>query len=192
MEGTALFQNASTDGIPGGVIKGICDWGVAKNDIFPDDLTKEEKYKDSLQAFAMACAVAKSTRLFVDPELFSETKNANVTFLRKEQKVYRWCIGLTSALLFIMGIFEMARNYVLFNSDWTLHNVVSTPLLLLLISIVLLYVLTFNSYLWKRIKSANYITDRELKNAESHFDLGNGYAEEIVGSDIIAEEETLS
>ena len=190
MEGNALFQYANTDGIPGVVIKGICDWGVAKNDIFPDNPAKEEKFKDSLQALAMVRSVEKSTRLFIDPELFSEPKNANASFLRKEQIVYRWCIGLTAAVLFIMGIYELARNHVFFHSEWTLYNMISSPLLLVFISIVLLYVLAFNSYLWKRIKAANYNTDKELRDAESYIDLGNSYGMKIRGGNNITEEDT--
>lgn len=178
MEGNALFQYANTDGIPGVVIKGICDWGVAKNDIFKDNPAKEEKYKDSLQALAMVHAVEKSSRLFIDPELFSESKNANVTLLRKEQIVYRWCIGLTATILFILGICELVQDLSFFHSAWTFYNVISCPLLLVFISIVLLYVLVLNSYHWTRIKTANYNTDKELKDAESYIDLGNGYAVE--------------
>ena len=192
MEGTALFQNASTDGIPGVVIKGICDWGVAKNDIFPNDPIKGEKYKDSLQALAMACTVDESQKLFNDPELFSEPKNANVTFLRKEQKVYRWCIGLTGALLFIMGIYEIARDWISFNSDWALRNALSRPFVLILISVILIYVLAFNSYHWKRIKNKNYNTNTELKNAEPYFDLEKRYTEKTLAGDTMDEKDSLS
>ena len=126
----------------------------------------------------MVHAVEKSSRLFIDPELFSESKNANVTLLRKEQIVYRWCIGLTATILFILGICELVQDLSFFHSAWTLYNVISCPLLLVFISIVLLYVLVLNSYHWTRIKTANYNTDKELKDAESYIDLGNGYAVE--------------
>ena len=163
MEGDALFQYSNTDGIPGVVIKGICDWGIAKNDIFPDDPVKEEGFKDSLQAFAMACAVEKSTSLFLDPELFSEPKNTNITFLRKERRINRWCIGLTSATLLVMGIFELTKGHIY----WRLNNEAFIPLLLILISIALLYVLVMNAFLWRKKRSSECMVDRELKNAES-------------------------
>ena len=50
MEGSALYQFANSENVPGVVIRGICDWGVSKNDIYPEDPKKEERFKDSLQA----------------------------------------------------------------------------------------------------------------------------------------------
>lgn len=50
MEGSARYQFANSENVPGVVIKGICDWGVSKNDIYPEDPKKEERFKDSLQA----------------------------------------------------------------------------------------------------------------------------------------------
>ena len=192
MEGNALFQYTNTDGIPGVVIKGICDWGVAKNDIFPDNSAKEEKFKDSLQALAMAHAVEKSTMLFIDPELFSEPKDANVAFLQKEKKIYRWCIGLTAAILFFMGICETIWNSTHLPSDRTLYSMILGPLPLILISIILLYVLVLNSYYWKRIINSNYNMDRELKDAKSYIDLENVSAVKIDEDNNETKENTLS
>jgi Nucleoside phosphorylase len=178
MEGSAIFQFADSDGIPGVVIKGICDWGVAKNDIFPDDTEKEEKFKESLQAMAMVCAVEKSTRLFKDPELFTEPKNANIKHLRKEQLVYRWCLSLTTIILFLLGVFELIWNHGFYRFDQSLYNAISSPFLLVCMAAALLGVLLHYSYLWKKIKTASYSTDRELKNAVSHIDLEkDSYAE---------------
>ena len=168
MEGNALFQYANADGIPGVVIKGICDWGVAKNDIFPNDPLQEEEFKDSLQALAMVRAVEKSTLLFLDPELFSEPKNINVTYLKKEQTVNRWCIGLTAATLFILGVYEIIWGQFSIHSAWTVHDIIFSPFLLIFISIILLYVLVINNYYWKAIKDARYNTDIELDQSESY------------------------
>ena len=171
MEGHALFQFANTDGIPGVVIKGICDWGVAKNDIFPNNPTREERFKDSLQAFAMAAAVEKSIPLFSDPKLFSEPKNANVKHLLKEQRVYRWCIGITALILFAMGLYKLIFHYTTVFVDWRFNAEDFGSVLLILISYALLFVLGINTILRWRSKHKEYETNRELKTAVQHPDL---------------------
>lgn len=104
MEGDALFQYAKNEGIPGVVIKGICDWGVAKNNIYPEDPEKEEVFKDSLQAFAMTKAIEKSSPLFNDKEIFAVPKDANV---KEIQRKYRYCrnfLIVSQMLMLVYGI----------------------------------------------------------------------------------------
>lgn len=126
MEGNAVFQTAKRTGIPGAVIKGICDWGVAKNDIYLDEAEKneslnealemEEKLKDSLQAFAMKSAVAKCSLLVKDRGLFSAPKNENVECLRKQCKTARYMMGvtiITQILIFMASLFFLFSRYVL-------------------------------------------------------------------------------
>lgn len=84
MEGSGLFQVSYFTGIPCVVIKGICDWGVAKNDIYPTDSDKENKLKDSLQAYAMMQVIEKCEPLFSDKTLFATSKNK--VFEREKKK----------------------------------------------------------------------------------------------------------
>lgn len=74
MEGNAVFQFTKRIGIPGVVIKGICDFGIVKNGIYEEDPVKDKKLKESLQAFAMMKTVEKSKPLFYDEALFSSPK----------------------------------------------------------------------------------------------------------------------
>lgn len=87
MEGNAVFQTSKRIGIPGVVMKGICDWGVAKNDIYPEDPEKEEQFKESLQALAMKKAIESCSLLMQDKALFSKPKNKNVDVLQKQNKI---------------------------------------------------------------------------------------------------------
>ncbi len=111
MEGNAVFQNAKKIGIPGVVIKGICDWGIVKNGIYENDADREENLKNSLQAFAMIQAVEKCESLFNDKELFSSSKDiAN----KKLKKKYLFCLSglmVSQLLMIINAIYLLLRNY---------------------------------------------------------------------------------
>ncbi len=102
MEGSALFQISYSSGIPCAVIKGICDWGIAKNDIFPNDKNKDEEFKDSLQAYAMEKVVEKCERLFWDKTIFNTSKGKDIG---KEKKKNHLLTGLSivSNMLCIVG-----------------------------------------------------------------------------------------
>jgi len=116
MEGNALFQIAQSDEIPCAVIKGICDWGVIKNNVFeekadseyinPNDLyhySYEEKFKDSCQAHAMQCVIDKSMCLFNDGGVFRSGKAERKIALKKRGSNYKWCLILSLLLVGIVG-----------------------------------------------------------------------------------------
>ena len=124
MEGNAVFQTAQRVGIPGVVIKGVCDWGVAKNDIFMDmeeeadtscktlDQDKileqeearkqDEKLKESLQAFAMKNAIEKCSLLLRDKGLFSSPKNENIEGLKKQNRVTKYALVVSAIFQLII------------------------------------------------------------------------------------------
>lgn len=111
MEGNAVFQYAKKIGIPGVVIKGICDWGIVKNGIYEGDAKREERFKDSLQAFAMIQAVEKCGSLFNDKELFSSSKNIASKKLKNK---YMFCLyGLIASqiLMITNAIYLLLNNY---------------------------------------------------------------------------------
>lgn len=89
MEGSALFQISNINNIPCAVIKGICDWGVAKNNIFGNKVD-EEKFKNSLQAYAMKNVIEKCELLFRDSTIFSTSK----TRIDEIEKKNRHLIGI--------------------------------------------------------------------------------------------------
>lgn len=139
MEGNAVFQTAQRVGIPGVVIKGICDWGVAKNDIFvdmaeesdssneefegdkvanPEEIRKkEENLKKSLQAFAMKKAVEKCSLLLKDKGLFSSPKNENIEGIKKQNKAAKYALGISaiSQLIVFMWSFWELSLYMRYN-----------------------------------------------------------------------------
>lgn len=105
MEGNAVFQYAKKVDIPGVVIKGICDWGVAKNGIFPNDPEREDLFKDSLQAFAMKKAVKKCKALFNDKEIFSTPKNITLKKLREKYFFCKWGLIVSQLIMVTNGIY---------------------------------------------------------------------------------------
>lgn len=109
MEGSALFQISQSRGIPCAVIKGICDWGVAKNDIFPDAPEQEEVFKDSLQAYAMSQVVKKCYPLFRDGTIFSSSKMKQLEVEKRRNKCLLWNNLFWNTVLFILGL--VAREY---------------------------------------------------------------------------------
>ncbi len=148
MEGNAVFQYTKKLGIPGVVIKGICDWGVAKNDIYSDNPIREEKLKDSLQAFAMEQVVEKCNLLFNDKELFSTPKNIDTNKLNNK---YYFCLVLLLVCQVLMignGLYELLFNYT--NGDneyidffYKMGSILELPIVWLAIPIVLLLIFVF-------------------------------------------------
>lgn len=119
MEGNALFQYAKTDGIPCAVIKGICDWGVAKNDIFDDDRILEESFKDCLQAFAMSKVIDSCDFLFNDETLFASSKNAEMSRLRYQYKTAMFSLCFTIIIIIALAIpksWELIISEIVFSS----------------------------------------------------------------------------
>lgn len=104
MEGSALFQISHNSGIPGAVIKGICDWGVAKNDIFPNEPEREEIFKDSLQAYAMSQVVEKCYPLFRDGTIFSSSKMKKYELEKYRSKRLLYNSLFWNAVIFIFGM----------------------------------------------------------------------------------------
>ena len=111
MEGSALFQVAPSCNIPCAVIKGICDWGVAKNNIFKNDLLREEKLKISLQAFAMQNVVSKCDILFNDRSLFCSPKmKAEEIEKARKKRLLLICI-LSNSLILTFGLVSIYLRY---------------------------------------------------------------------------------
>lgn len=76
MEGYGLFFECEQADIPCVIIKGICDWGVEKNALDKDP-KKNNKIKDSLQAYAMVNTLDACDTLFEDEFLFTGRKQNN-------------------------------------------------------------------------------------------------------------------
>lgn len=119
MEGNAVFQYSKKLGIPGVVIKGICDWGVLKNGIYPENPDKEKKLKHSLQSFAMEQVVEKCKPLFNDKELFSSSKNIAVNKL-KNKYVFCLCELIISMFLMMVNALYLlsTRNCIFYDSPY--------------------------------------------------------------------------
>lgn len=166
MEGDALFQYAKNDGIPGVVIKGICDWGVAKNDIFPDNPKDEKILKDSLQAFAMAEAVEKSDPLFNDKEIFSTPKNINTIELKKNYNFVKISLILSQIFIFLRGLLLLLTDFFPFSFSFlcTVREVFDAPLIWMCFPIIILGAILFKSDWWKRRKDSKDYIDKELQN----------------------------
>lgn len=130
MEGSALFQVSNNCDIPCAVIKGICDWGIAKNDIFPGDPIREETFKDSLQAFAMINVVEKCFPLLNDKTIFSTSKTKSIDEEKKKNKRLFACNLLTNiiVLFFGLGLFSVHR--------YSIESVFYVGILLIVISII--------------------------------------------------------
>lgn len=119
MEGNAIFQYAKKVGVPGVVIKGICDWGIVKNGIYDNEPDKEKKLKDSLQAFAMLQTVEKCKPIFNDKELFRFPRIINVGKLKNK---YRFCLYVLIASQLLMLLNGMCRLFIEHNYT-TFENV---------------------------------------------------------------------
>ena len=170
MEGDALFQYTKNDGIPGVVIKGICDWGVAKNDIFPDNPKDEEKFKDSLQAFAMAEAVEKCDPLFNDKEIFAAPKNINAIELRKNYRFAKVSLILSQIIILLRGVFLLLHNFLHeeFIHISTIQEIFDSPFIWICFPILILCAMLFNSEHWKKRKHSKYYIDKELQNQSKY------------------------
>lgn len=98
------FQLARADGIPDAVIKGICDWSVARNVLFPENPLKEETFKDSLQAYAMLQVMNACNALFRNPQLFAHHKNEDLKELIRSYTLCRICLSFCTIIMFTYGI----------------------------------------------------------------------------------------
>lgn len=110
MEGSALFQVSQSSDIPCAVIKGICDWGIAKNDIFPDEPLREECFKDSLQAFAMKKVVERCEPLFKDKTIFSTSKIEDVDAEKNKNKLLILSNVILNIFMLIIGLLLFMEN----------------------------------------------------------------------------------
>lgn len=180
MEGNALFQLASTDGIPGAVIKGICDWGVAKNDIFPEDPLQEEIFKDSLQAYAMSRVMYACDALFRDPLLFAHPKNEDIKALKRSYILCRIFLFFCTIVMFLYGFLGLSgtcSSFVLESTMSYLYNIVANPVLWLCISLLILLISCIDAYNKMRLTKFSSIRAADVSSA--YRDLGNGYFEVI-------------
>lgn len=183
MEGNALFQFADSEGIPGVVIKGICDWGVAKNGIYPEDSKREEEFKDSLQAYAMCQVVNTCSSLFADPQLFSQPKNEDLKTLKRSYALSQICIGIyfVFTLAYSLSCLYVRNMPSASNSTVEqIYSALSNPLIWLLILVIVFSFIALNAYTsTKRIK---YNPKKELKDQKFYKDLGNGCFEELIAN----------
>lgn len=167
MEGDALFQCAKRNGIPGVVIKGICDWGGVKNGIFPDDPKRDKIFKKSLQAFAMECAIEKSELLFNDKEIFAEPKNVDIVELGRKYKFTAISLLASQILIIFRVLFSLLSNleYNEFLSPFItlMRDIFENPVLWICIALTILGIMFFNSTKWRKRKQSKYYINRELK-----------------------------
>ena len=185
MEGSALYQFSNNENIPGFVLKGICDWGVSKNSIYPNEPEKEEKYKDSLQAFAMSKAVEKCAQLLKDAELFSEPKHADIKKLQKEQKRNSTVLAVVAWLLLFYGGYKLfyavkLSQGVTLASPWYMIWIEAIGFLLISVTIIcglLIYRISQENNRRSRYNLEQVMEkDDQLQIREAR-DLGNGYFE---------------
>lgn len=159
MEGDALFQYAKIADIPGVVIKGICDWGVAKNDIFPEEPDREECFKNSLQAFAMVSAIEKSEPLFHDKEVFATPKNIEYIELKHKYKLFRSSFASSQFTALACWLLLMYNTDLEFDHIQSFFSSAFWDLLLL-ISLLLIDVIVVIRWLgfpkrWKKYQMKN-------------------------------------
>ncbi len=114
MEGNALFQVAQSRDIPCAVIKSICDWGMAKNDIYPEDAFAENVFKDSLQAYAMSQVVDKCNSLFNDKTLFASSKTRDIDDEKKKNKQLIISNLVLIGIVLCLGIYSIWSAQSLF------------------------------------------------------------------------------
>ncbi len=165
MEGSGLFQTSYFTDIPCAVIKGICDWGVAKNDIFgeekiDDETLKEEWFKDSLQAYAMSKVVEKCEPLFRDKTLFNATKNRDAEREKRKNKIM-----LISNLIAIMCMLSVSISFLFhYNHGYANPLIYIAPLLVVSITCIVLTLIAIfkrnkfeiETHIEKMIKDNNF------------------------------------
>lgn len=159
MEGNALFQIAQINDIPGVIIKGICDWGIAKNDLFPCDPDKEERFKKSLQAYAMVCAIESCEPLFHDKKVFATPKNIATIQLKRKYRLVKNCFILSQLITFgcwfiLLGGTELGFYFI--------ENIIGNPVVVFkLLPIVLLILDLFAFIIWIIFKNGVlYVLER--------------------------------
>lgn len=135
MEGNALFQISNSTDIPCVIIKGICDWGVAKNNLY-DNSKKEEHTKISLQAYAMLNVLEKCRILFCDASLFDIPKYNEIKKLNTSIK--------KNILNYVLLIITIVSNIFI---DIGYHDLIIKPIFLkdILYLCYILLVLIINS-----------------------------------------------
>ena len=182
MEGTALFTEANFKRVPGVVIKGICDWGVIKNE---EDCKKEKKtkgegspgesgypltnsvFKHGAQAYAMTKAIEKCGLLFNNQYLFSESKYEALQKLISERSGYhatlvRWRIKVIICSIVFMMILPV-EYYMLLNQKNITYLLVSA-----LVSLFIVYLAFFLTELGR---------GQELNPEVNYFEMDWNYAE---------------
>lgn len=143
MEGNAMFRLCDSYDIPCAVIKGICDWGAAKNAVYPGDPEKEDHLKTCAQAYAMTQAVEKCDILLQDGTLFSHPKTRAADAERQKSIWLTGILTLSNLFLILLGL--------LTPTDAVLP-VWNVPVgILLLLTALVIFILTFlMHYLWNR------------------------------------------
>lgn len=121
MEGNAVFQCTKRMGIPGVVIKGICDFGIIKNGLSDGGPDEEEVIKESLQAFAMMQAVDKCKPLVNDIVLFSSPKQPDS---KKLLSKYNACIILFIISQFITMFLGIVMPFIAHKAIWIANEIV--------------------------------------------------------------------
>lgn len=196
MEGNSLFQFTNTDGIPSVVIKGICDWGVIKNDLLseeylksfsdeqPEIMRSEENFKTALQAYAMNCVCEKVKILLRDSQLFAVPKQYTEHVYKARHKkdiTLIWYLLLhVYGYVVIWSIVNIFSNYSsslqenLKNQSFVIE-LVATLMLLFVVCFATVFVVKRNIKLYDR-------KDKALKEKRKYIDLGNGYSEEEISS----------
>ncbi len=125
------------------MMKGICDWGVAKNDIYPEDPEKEEQFKESLQAFAMKKAVESCFLLMQDKALFSRPKNENVDVLQKQNKIAKAIAVIPQVLIFVSGLLSLILPNIRSKVSALLLSMIYNPFVWIGVSLILLILSCF-------------------------------------------------
>lgn len=160
MEGNAVFQTSKRIGIPGVVMKGICDWGVAKNDIYPEDPEKEEQFKESLQAFAMKKAVESCFLLMRDKALFSRPKNENVDVLQKQNKIAKVIAVIPQVLILVSGVLSLILPNIRSEVSVTLLSMIHNPFVWIGVSSIFL-ILSYFTLISKGYNLIKYIRPKK-------------------------------
>lgn len=164
MEGNALFQIAHTANIPCAVIKGICDWGVAKNNLFEelndsnvDNEFNEEIAKDSLQAFAMNEVAKKMNKLFSDKTLFDVPKFERVINLKRKIKKNRAATVIALIAICIIGIIQF---FNVFNYGIKYSSESALVLILCIVTIIIIFVIKTDIIhkMFYKIKQRKYLS----------------------------------
>lgn len=183
MEGCALFQVSNICNIPCSVIKGICDWGVAKNDIFiektagvkhpfveefinlyaelddeiDDDIVFcEERFKECLQAYAMKKVIEKCAPLFHDRTIFSVSKTKKLEDEKSKNKLLI-CNNV------IVSTVALVLSFIMFYLLCFVSRSNEISLLLCVFFIIVILLANF-AILWFITQKDIYVSNRKEKS----------------------------